>query len=391
MVDYFTYYAESNIVCFIIFGIMLVHDFIGVDRQEKQIKYDRALVAFMLYFVSDTLWAGVIAGVIPKNLFSVVTLNFANYVLMAAITYTWLRFVMAVEQVPRRERRINRFAVAFPFIVATAVLISLFFIDRGILLNENLDPTPTYMVFLVVVPIIYIIAVIVYSVKKTLSEADPIEKRKHLYVGLFPLRVVVGGLAQTIFASEIPIFCFSSALLMLIFYIKSMETQISTDPLTQLNNRSQLQRYLNQGESPEYHGRATCVVMIDANGFKKINDTYGHSEGDRALVIIAQSLKKALADSGIPFFLARYGGDEFMIIAHPSEDDDIDALAENIKKEIREDCERNGAPYVLSVGVGYDMYLGEDDTFQKCIQRADRKLYLDKEACKKNGMNTVYR
>ena len=80
-----------------------------------------------------------------------------------------------------------------------------------------------------------------------------------------------------------------------------------------------------------------------------------------------------------------------MIIAHPSEDDDIDALAENIKKEIREDCERNGAPYVLSVGVGYDMYLGEDDTFQKCIQRADRKLYLDKEACKKNGMNTVYR
>jgi hypothetical protein len=44
----FVYYAESNLVALIIFGILLIHDLVNVDRQEKQIKYDRALVAFML-------------------------------------------------------------------------------------------------------------------------------------------------------------------------------------------------------------------------------------------------------------------------------------------------------------------------------------------------------
>ena len=58
MSDYFIYYASTNIVGAIIFGIMLIHDCLGVDRQEKQIKYDHSLIAFMLYFISDAIWAG---------------------------------------------------------------------------------------------------------------------------------------------------------------------------------------------------------------------------------------------------------------------------------------------------------------------------------------------
>ena len=91
MSNYFIYYAEANIVCIILFSIMLFRDIFNVDRQEKQIKYDHALVAFMLYFACDIIWAGIIAGVLPKNHLTVLAVNFANYVLMAAITYTWLR------------------------------------------------------------------------------------------------------------------------------------------------------------------------------------------------------------------------------------------------------------------------------------------------------------
>ena len=83
---FFAYYAESNIVCAIIFAIMLVHDLLTMNRQEQQIKYDKALVAFMLYFISDCFWAAVDSGILPKNTFSVAATNFANYVLMAAVT-----------------------------------------------------------------------------------------------------------------------------------------------------------------------------------------------------------------------------------------------------------------------------------------------------------------
>ncbi len=67
MLDYFINYAGANLVCFIIFGIMLARDLFNVDRQEKQIKFDHTLIAFMLYFVSDAFWCGVDSGVLPKN------------------------------------------------------------------------------------------------------------------------------------------------------------------------------------------------------------------------------------------------------------------------------------------------------------------------------------
>jgi hypothetical protein len=59
MPEYFIYYASSNIVGIVIFGIMLAHDRFSIDRQEKQLKYDRTLIAFMLYFFSDTIWCAI--------------------------------------------------------------------------------------------------------------------------------------------------------------------------------------------------------------------------------------------------------------------------------------------------------------------------------------------
>ena len=57
--------------------------------------------------------------------------------------------------------------------------------------------------------------------------------------------------------------------------------QVSTDPLTKLNNRGQLVRYVSQESNLRIEGRQTYIIMMDINYFKKINDTYGHAEGDR--------------------------------------------------------------------------------------------------------------
>ena len=59
MPDYFIYYASINLVGALFFGIMLHHDHTSIDKQEKQIKYDHALLAFLMYFVSDAIWSGV--------------------------------------------------------------------------------------------------------------------------------------------------------------------------------------------------------------------------------------------------------------------------------------------------------------------------------------------
>lgn len=381
MSDYFIYYTESNVVCIIIFAIMLLHDMFNVDRQEKQIKYDHALIAFILYFLSDIYWTAVMAGVLPKNVYTASLTNFLNYIIMAAVTYTWLYYVMAVEQVPNRNRTINRIAVLFPFAIVTIVIVVLFIFARNIMLTETLEPSVLFNILQTAVPFIYIATVIVYSVRKSRKEKNLADKRKHIYIGFFPLIVVIGGLVQ-IALPKIPVFCFSCTILMILFYIQSMESQISVDPLTGLNNRGQLRRFIEQNPVSKEEGIKTFVMMIDVNDFKIINDTYGHSEGDKALIAIADSLKYVVKKENISAFIGRYGGDEFILVIQCENEEVIENMIVSLRNDLDNKSKAHDPSYRISVGIGYDEWLGEDDTIQKCMQRADHKLYEDKEAAK---------
>lgn len=384
MYDYFIYYASSNIVGVIIFGIMLAHDRLGVDRQEKQLKYDQVLIAFMLYFISDALWSGVDSGVFPVNRLSVLLTNFSNFLISTFITYSWIRYVMAVEQVPGRNSMKTRLLLYMPVFISVIILIITYLANPGILIDENMKTTGVFDIFFVSMPYIYLVAVIIYAMKKAIREDDPIEKKKHLAVSFFPMMVVVGGLTQILVMPTLPCFCFGCTIFMLIFFIKSLDDQVSTDPLTKLNNRGQLARYVSQENNLRIEGRLTYVIMIDINFFKKINDTYGHAEGDKALVILSQALVQSVRGSNMPIFLGRFGGDEFVIIAHPVTASEIEELKLSIRKNVADKCHKEKKEYILSIGIGCDMLLEGNDSFHKCMQRADDRLYEDKEEFKKN-------
>lgn len=384
MHNFSVYYIESNIVCTIVFGILLIHNHFNIDRQEKQIKFDHVLIAFMVYFLVDCFWAAIVDNVIPKTRFTVVTNDFLIYVVMAAITYFWLQYVLAFEQVPNRNKPVNRFAVIFPFLVSTVALILNYCIAPQMLINKSLDTLPVYNIYLVTVPYIYMAAILFYTIRKARKEENPIEKRKHLFVGFFPLMVIIGGIIQMVFFPYIPIFCFTSLILMLIFYIQSIDQRISLDPLTGLNNRGQLRRYVSQSSNLHQEGRMTVVIMMDIDDFKTINDTYGHAEGDKALIIVSDSIKKAINSHSMPSFIGRYGGDEFILIIHPVTLDEIEQLISEIRSEI--ESHTRELPYPLAISVGYDELRNKQDTFQNSILRADTKLYQDKKY-RKNYQN----
>ena len=383
MSDFFVNYLAANGACIIIFGIMLLRDIFSHDRQERQIKYDHALCAFMFYFVTDVFWVAVIEHVLPFNRTSVILANVANYIAMTMIIYLWLRYVMAFEHIPNRDKKRKRFSILLPHFLSSVALIIHFFVAPQTLIDENLKVRPLFTIYFIAVPIIYIIAVLVYTTRQAMKEKNSMGRRKHFYIGLFPLMVVAGGLLQVLFLKRAPIFSFSCTILMLILYIQSMEKQISIDPLTGLNNRGALHRFASQDLTPRKDKR-TFVMMLDVNDFKAINDSYGHAEGDRALTIVAEALKKTTKNSPNILFLGRFGGDEFVLIMHAQDETEPDALIASIRNTIQIKCEIEQTPYAISVGIGYDEFLGGQDTFQKCMQRADHKLYLDKEYCKLN-------
>ncbi|MBQ6255939.1 MAG: GGDEF domain-containing protein [Clostridia bacterium] len=382
MSEFALYYIEANVICIIVFAILLIHNHFNLDRQEKQIKYDHALTMFMLYFAVDCFWAAIEAELLPKTRFTVAANDFLIYILMGATIYYWLDYVMAYVQVPHRNRPINRFAVIFPFLVSTVVLVLQYIFAPYTLISEARETMPGFSVYMVVVPDIYLVAILFYTIRKAKGEENPLEKQKYIFIGVFPLVVMVGGLIETLFFPHLPIYCFTCLILMLVFYIQAIEVHVSMDPLTNLNNRGQLMRYISQKSNLHPEGRQTYVVMMDIDDFKAINDTYGHAEGDKALVTIANSLKKAVNRYGIPAFLGRYGGDEFILIAHPEIKEEIDQLIRVTREEIRQECADSGIPYLLFVSAGYDELKENQDSVQSCIQRADEKLYQDKKTHK---------
>lgn len=382
MNNFFIHYTEANIVCIIIFLILLVHDLLGIDRQEKQIKYDNALISFIFYFAVDSLWSALVSNTIKPTRFLVVLDMFLLYLGMVFITYFWLEYALSVEQYEKRNDPRFRLLLMTPFIISTLILLITYFVNPGFLINDAFEVQDGFNYFLVTAPYINLAAVLYYSVRKAISEENPVEKRKFLLIGLFPLMVVIGGLIETFFVPYEPFFAYSSTILMLVFFIQMIQRQISADPLTGLNNRGQLLRYTSQKSNMRKDNRLTYVVMIDINDFKSINDTYGHAQGDKSLIILADSFKKVINHHNFPVFLARYGGDEFIMIVHPTRESELLPLIDDIRSELRKQCIENNIGFIFTVGIGYDQLKEEPDTFQKCLQRADKKLYLNKRQVK---------
>ena len=186
---------------------------------------------------------------------------------------------------------------------------------------------------------------------------------------------LVAASVQIFFSLTTPIFCFWCTLIILFVYLNSQNRLISTDPLTGLNNRNQLRRYLQlQRESENMY-----VIMVDIDHFKKINDTYGHIEGDKALILVSNALKKACSFMDFSIFLCRYGGDEFMLIAQTETPQDvIKQIRDCLKEEI---ANREGPQnYTIAASMGYALWDGNITTFRDCIVDADKKMYEDKRS-----------
>ena len=123
----------------------------------------------------------------------------------------------------------------------------------------------------------------------------------------------------------------------------------------------------------------TIYVLLDADGFKKINDEYGHEMGDRVLVRIAETLERYFKDDSAYVF--RLGGDEFAILVENARHDEVKVIVEICNKINKELSTPKGKipPITMSIGVAHGE---EDDTTDSLFKKADMALYNVKHSGK---------
>lgn len=165
---------------------------------------------------------------------------------------------------------------------------------------------------------------------------------------------------------------------------KKLQHEAITDPLTQLYNRRYFHEYGNvQFSRCRNENLPLCVIAIDLDHFKMINDTYGHECGDRVLIALAQRTKSKLRDSDV---FARVGGEEFTIILPESSLQRSLEIAERIRESVeREPMVLTQHTVYCTLSLGVSILKETDTTFLEVVRRADEMLYKAKE----NGRNRV--
>ncbi|MBC3861550.1 sensor domain-containing diguanylate cyclase [Undibacterium jejuense] len=120
----------------------------------------------------------------------------------------------------------------------------------------------------------------------------------------------------------------------------------------------------------------TGLVFFDLNKFKEINDTYGHAEGDKALMIFADQMRSSFRSSDI---LARLGGDEFVALLTNTQKSDIDEMILRFKKTLHDHCINVSLPYTIGFSYGVTVFdQSKHFSIEDMMQEADHAMYRDK-------------
>lgn len=158
------------------------------------------------------------------------------------------------------------------------------------------------------------------------------------------------------------------------------QQELALDPMTRLYNRASFDELLEKTiELSLFSGQTSCLMMIDIDHFKEINDRHGHVRGDNVVLQVAEVLRKTFPRK--TDFVARYGGDEFAVILQDTQLHDGEMLANRLLADIKsralEVADGESLKISLSIGVSA---LQTNDTASAWVSRSDQALYEAKRA-----------
>lgn len=157
-----------------------------------------------------------------------------------------------------------------------------------------------------------------------------------------------------------------------------------TDELTQLCNRRHFVNIATKSIQEWPRPASSCLLIFDVDHFKKINDQYGHDLGDRVLQIIADTARKEMRHSDV---LARFGGEEFIVLLNDTQMQDALVIAERIRSSIEKQYLYDKAEHSLkfTISIGLSELESPSQNLDDLIKKADIALYI----AKNNGRNCI--
>ena len=157
------FYVEANVVCTILFVIMLVRSLRGVDNQTKQRFFNIVLLCHICYFINDSFWMLIMNEYLPKNRITVSIVNLLNAIFLLGLGCLYYIYIeLEHKNTKLEDKRIRNF-IQLPAIIVSILDVVLFLFFNRLMINENNDVTTFYTIMFILFPTIYLLMACIRS------------------------------------------------------------------------------------------------------------------------------------------------------------------------------------------------------------------------------------
>ena len=367
-------HIEIDLLCILILSMVAWQSAKNVNQQAKRVLFRYTVYGILCALILDILWIVIDGRMFPGGIFLNRIINAVFLSIGVLLSGIWYLYVL--ETLHFHLTKTITCAVMLPGILVTVLnLISIktgwmFYVTEQ---NEYVRGSLYFIQMIGSVGLLFVS--LIHIVVRLVRGDDKGMRRDEKKLLCFYAIPVVGTVLSLPFPG-MPGTWTCAAVSLGMLYMSDLDTEIVKDSLTGLNNRKTLDTvfadYVRQ-ISPE---KRLFMFMMDLDDFKKINDTYGHTVGDDALVAAASVLRRSIG--GVQGMVVRFGGDEFMFLGFFSEEEDVEKMSETIRTNIKNYSGKPELPCKLAMSVGYCEYK-EGQTLKELTDGADEQLYLEKQ------------
>ena len=367
-----------NIFPMVLVIVVLISNRFKIGKARSARMFDHIIAFDFLLMLIDIIGIAVAEKVSGEGADSLWVINVIRMLLTIFLTTSWFVYVCLKVSLDCADRRAVA-AVAAATTVGVLASFVVLLIPHGYLTQYGLQNAGRALricylgvSYLGIFMFAAGAAVAFYGV---VHENDREMRRMCIYLMVFSLLPIIGVVMQNInqtFRTSSP--CLSLAVLYV--YITMQNKKVMTDSLTGVNNRRELDAYLERrGRQQEQSDWG--MLMIDVDDFKKINDSIGHKLGDDALWQVADILRSEFGTEGC--FVARYGGDEFVVCGDWNGRQELEHIRAEVEGRVKQFNIEKDRPYNLSLSIGIASWRESGCDIGAILENADKDMYEQKQ------------
>lgn len=373
------YYIETNLICIITLLLFKFQSHIkSLSLTESDRAFNLMISSTITICISDMV-AEITRGKSFYGAYALIELsNLVYYVAMVLTAYFWIQYVLCQLGQEMDHKSIEFWALTVPLILFIFIAITnpithfLFNVS-----NDNFYQRSQGIIIHWIINWFYLLYA-TFKVLLATKKANTKARKKELYPLIsFIIAPILGSIVQMscygVTSAQVGI-----TLSLVMIYLSQQNNLIFNDSLTGLNNRRGLEAYFEDFIEHSVE-RELTLMMIDINGFKQINDCYGHREGDLVLQTVANNLRHVTHGWTRHVFLCRFGGDEFLIAVSDINKEDIRNAEASLHDSFNDECLFCKLQKKISVSIGIASgFCKSRDDIEDLLKTADARMYANK-------------